>query len=226
MKRHALSPRRHRNDHRTCPLGVRRRRARPATPTTRPRRPRPRPPTRRRPTRRRRRPAHADADETAPAETVSVPVFFVADTPQGPASSPSSGTSSPTTRSRRPRTDDRPATRPTLTTGRSCPGGRSTPSRVRRNRRSGLFSVKVADDGWTKRPAGMSKADAKLAVQQIVYTLQTWRRCAGARPRQGRLLPRGGAGLASRRRPLDLAASDELSTRAWSTSLHRPRARR
>ncbi len=36
----------------------------------------------------------------------------------------------------------------------------------------GLFSVSLTDDQWTERPAGMSKAEAKLAVQQIVYTLQ------------------------------------------------------
>jgi hypothetical protein len=37
---------------------------------------------------------------------------------------------------------------------------------------AGAFVVTLADDGWTTRPAGMSKARAKLAVQQLVYTLQ------------------------------------------------------
>jgi hypothetical protein len=37
---------------------------------------------------------------------------------------------------------------------------------------AGAFVVTLADDGWTTRPAGMSRAAAKLAVQQLVYTLQ------------------------------------------------------
>lgn len=34
------------------------------------------------------------------------------------------------------------------------------------------FVVTVPDDGWNTRPAGMSAAEAKLSVQQLVYTLQ------------------------------------------------------
>ncbi|KAA1426197.1 Gmad2 immunoglobulin-like domain-containing protein [Nocardioides antri] len=34
------------------------------------------------------------------------------------------------------------------------------------------FVVTVPDDGWSTRAPGMSKADAELAVQQLVYTLQ------------------------------------------------------
>ncbi len=37
---------------------------------------------------------------------------------------------------------------------------------------AGAFVVTLADDSWTTRPAGMTKAGAKLAVQQLVYTLQ------------------------------------------------------
>ena len=37
---------------------------------------------------------------------------------------------------------------------------------------AGAFIVTLADDGWTTPAAGMSKADARLAVQQLVYTLQ------------------------------------------------------
>ncbi len=36
----------------------------------------------------------------------------------------------------------------------------------------GVLLVEVAGDGFTSRPDGMSKAEARLAVQQLVYTLQ------------------------------------------------------
>lgn len=38
--------------------------------------------------------------------------------------------------------------------------------------RSGSIVASLADDTWTTRPAGMSRSDARLAVQQLVYTLQ------------------------------------------------------
>lgn len=34
------------------------------------------------------------------------------------------------------------------------------------------FEVVLGDDSWTERPPGMTKAQARLAVQQVVYTLQ------------------------------------------------------
>lgn len=37
---------------------------------------------------------------------------------------------------------------------------------------AGAFVVTLADDSWTTRPKDMSPAGAKLAVQQLVYTLQ------------------------------------------------------
>ncbi|MEQ6902998.1 Gmad2 immunoglobulin-like domain-containing protein [Nocardioides sp. YIM 152588] len=37
----------------------------------------------------------------------------------------------------------------------------------------GAYTVEIADASWTERPAGMSAAEAKLAVQQLVWTLQT-----------------------------------------------------
>lgn len=37
---------------------------------------------------------------------------------------------------------------------------------------AGAFIVTLADDSWTTRPRDMSRAGAKLAVQQLVYTLQ------------------------------------------------------
>ena len=36
----------------------------------------------------------------------------------------------------------------------------------------GVLLVEVPSDGFTERPDGMSKRDARLAVQQLVYTLQ------------------------------------------------------
>lgn len=37
---------------------------------------------------------------------------------------------------------------------------------------AGAFVVELADDSWQSRPAGMSRREAALAVQQLVYTLQ------------------------------------------------------
>lgn len=37
---------------------------------------------------------------------------------------------------------------------------------------SDLIVATVADDQWSQRPAGMSASDASLAVQQLIYTLQ------------------------------------------------------
>lgn len=34
------------------------------------------------------------------------------------------------------------------------------------------FEVVLDDDSWTERPSGMTRAQARLAVQQVVYTLQ------------------------------------------------------
>jgi hypothetical protein len=36
----------------------------------------------------------------------------------------------------------------------------------------GLLVVELADDGWRTPAAGMTRRDAKLAIQQLVYTLQ------------------------------------------------------
>ncbi|WP_168929441.1 Gmad2 immunoglobulin-like domain-containing protein [Nocardioides sp. GY 10113] len=37
----------------------------------------------------------------------------------------------------------------------------------------GAYTVELAGASWTERPAGMSAAEARLAVQQVVWTLQT-----------------------------------------------------
>ena len=36
----------------------------------------------------------------------------------------------------------------------------------------GVLLVEIPSDGFTERPDGMSRRDARLAVQQLVYTLQ------------------------------------------------------
>lgn len=106
---------------------------------------------------------------TAPTtDTVSVPVFFVADTPHGPA----------LFAERREVEADNPldeavalmtagdATDPDYRT--LYPGGTFESVEFDGEK----FVVTVADDGWNTRAPGMSKLDAKLAVQQLVYTLQ------------------------------------------------------
>lgn len=106
---------------------------------------------------------------TAPTtDTVSVPVFFVADTPHGPA----------LFAEQREVEADNPldeavalmtagdATDPDYRT--LYPGGTFESVEFDGEK----FVVTVADDGWNTRAPGMSKLDAKLAVQQLVYTLQ------------------------------------------------------
>ena len=36
----------------------------------------------------------------------------------------------------------------------------------------GILLVEIPGDGFTERPDGMTKRDARLAIQQLVYTLQ------------------------------------------------------
>ncbi len=69
------------------------------------------------------------------------------------------------------------------------------------------FVVTVADDGWNARAPGMSKAEAKLAVQQLVYTLQAV---------QGAEVPVVvvPSGLLFGVDASTIGAADELSTRA------------
>ncbi|WP_436701320.1 Gmad2 immunoglobulin-like domain-containing protein [Nocardioides sp. BYT-33-1] len=46
----------------------------------------------------------------------------------------------------------------------------------------GTFGVELTDASWTERPAGMSRREARLAVQQIVWTLNSVRGAAAADP--------------------------------------------
>lgn len=115
-------------------------------------------------------------DETSPTEsetggtteTVSVPVFFVADTPHGPALFAEQ--------------HDVEADNPLEEAVALMTAGDAADPDYRTLYPAGMFEsvehdgsqfvVTVADDSWNTRAPGMSKAEAKLAVQQLVYTLQ------------------------------------------------------
>ena len=105
---------------------------------------------------------------TATAATVSVPIFFVADTPHGPA----------LFAELREVEEDNPLEEAAalMTSGDAAdpdyrtlyPAGTFESIEYDGEK----FVVTVADDGWNARAPGMSQLDAKLAVQQLVYTLQ------------------------------------------------------
>ncbi|PWN01681.1 hypothetical protein DJ010_16710 [Nocardioides silvaticus] len=105
---------------------------------------------------------------TTAASTVTVPIFFVADSPQGPR----------LFSELRAVEDDNPLEEAVavMTAGDTAdpdyrtlfPGG--TFESIEYD--GGRFVVTTADDAWSSRASGMTKADAELAVQQLVYTLQ------------------------------------------------------
>jgi hypothetical protein len=101
-------------------------------------------------------------------ETVTAPVFFVADTPHGPALFAEQR--------------EIEADNPLEEAAAVMAAGDAADPDYRSLYPGGSFEsiedegdrivVTVADDGWNARAGGMSKAEAKLAVQQLVYTLQ------------------------------------------------------
>ena len=101
-------------------------------------------------------------------EQVTVPVYFVAQTPQGPrlyrefrkvdATNPLEGAAALLTSGDALDPDYR-----TL-----FPGGAFTAV----HQTGTSIVAEVADDGWQTAPAGMTQEEAKLAVQSLVYTLQ------------------------------------------------------
>lgn len=119
-------------------------------------------------------PAEEPTESTSPtetggtADTTVVPVYFVGETPQGPklfrefrrvqADNPLEEALALMTAG-----DVLDADYRTLYSGGGFAGAQYS---------DGSFVVELADDGWTKRSRGMSKYDARLAVQQLVYTLQ------------------------------------------------------
>lgn len=103
-----------------------------------------------------------------PDGTVAAPVYFVGDTPQGPKMF----------REFRSVPSDNPLMEAgaLMTAGDTLdpdyrtewPGGGFASVQVS----DGLIVVEMQDDGWTTRVDGMSARDARLAIQQMVYTLQ------------------------------------------------------
>ena len=105
---------------------------------------------------------------TAAAETVTVTAFFVADTPHGPALFAEQR--------------DVEADNPLEEAAALMTSGDAADPDYRTLYPAGAFEsveydgsryvVTTADDAWSTRAPGMSQLDAKLAVQQLVYTLQ------------------------------------------------------
>lgn len=102
------------------------------------------------------------------AETVAVPVYFVGDTPQGPrlyrefrqvaADDPAAGALALMTAGDALDPDYR-----TLYPGGSFAGVETDADPI---------VVSLPDETWTTAPDGMSQDEARLAAQQLVYTLQ------------------------------------------------------
>lgn len=106
----------------------------------------------------------------APGETVVVPVYFVGDTPMGPRLYREfravEGANPLAEAAALMAAGD--ALDPDYGTLYSAGGFAS----VSYDEPGGRFVVELADDGHAAAPAGMSKADARVAVQALVYTLQ------------------------------------------------------
>lgn len=102
------------------------------------------------------------------ADTVTVPVYFVGDTPQGPK----------LFREFRAVPADNPLMEVTalLIAGDALDPDYRTlwpPIEISEVQATdGVITVQIPSDGFTERPDGMTKGAAKLAVQQLVYTLQ------------------------------------------------------
>lgn len=107
-------------------------------------------------------------DESS-GETSTVPVYFVGETPQGPRLY---------REFQRVQGDPMTAAAELLTSGDTLdPDYRSlfpdgAFESVSYDEAAGVIVAAVPDDGWTTPTDGMSSADARLAVQQLVYTLQ------------------------------------------------------
>jgi hypothetical protein len=116
-------------------------------------------------------PADSSSEESSsesPAESVTVPAYFVGDTPQGPRLFREF--------QKVEATDPLDAAAALVTSGNALdpdyrtlfPAGAVDDV----SRDGGVFVVEMADGSWATRAPGMSAADAKLAVQQLVHTLQ------------------------------------------------------
>lgn len=115
-------------------------------------------------------PTDAPESSEPPADMATVPVYFVGDTPQGPR----------LFREFRRVEADNPLEEAAalLTAGDVAdpdyrtlyPSG--TFKSIQYVADAGSFVVELEDDGWEAKPKGMSPAAARLAVQQLVYTIQ------------------------------------------------------
>ena len=115
-------------------------------------------------------PTDPEESSEPPADLTTAPVYFVADTPQGPRLF---------REFRRVEADNPLEEAAALMTAGDVadpdyrtlyPSG--TFKSVRYVEDSGSFVVELQDDGWKTRAKGMSPAAAKLAVQQLVHTIQ------------------------------------------------------
>ena len=110
----------------------------------------------------------SDAETAEPAGAVTVPVYLVGETPQGPR----------LFREFRSVPADNPlmeATALLLAGDTLDPDYRTLWPQVEISdvqATDGVLLVKIAGDGFTERPDGMSPRAAELAIQQLVHTLQ------------------------------------------------------
>ncbi|WP_395692802.1 Gmad2 immunoglobulin-like domain-containing protein [Nocardioides sp.] len=101
---------------------------------------------------------------SAPADQVTVPVYFVGQTPQGPRLY---------REFRRVDAADPLGAALTLAaSGEALDPDYGTVLPAGSFRTSGDAAIPLPDDSWQKLPAGMAEADAQLAIQQLVYTAQ------------------------------------------------------
>lgn len=122
----------------------------------------------------------------APAPGLAVAVYYVGDTPDGPRLYREfrAGTGDPLSAAadllaRAPRDPDYRTLWPTGAIADTSFDGAGV---------DGLVGVTIADASYAERPAGMSAAEATMAVEQAVYTLQA---AVGARAPVGFYLPDG-----------------------------------
>ena len=111
-----------------------------------------------------------DSPDGEPAE-VAVPIYFVADTPQGPK----------LFREFRRVEDDNPLEEAAalLTAGdaldpdyRTLFPSSGNVASIEYDEEDSLITMQVKDDSWAEPASGMSRSEAKLAVQSLTYTLQ------------------------------------------------------
>ncbi len=109
----------------------------------------------------------ATSSSSVPADTVTVPVYFVGQTPQGPR----------LYREFRKVEADNPLEEALalLAAGDALDPDYGTllpAGGLREDSQDELLYISLPDSSWAARPAGMSEQEARLAVQQIVYTAQ------------------------------------------------------